>query len=169
MHLNSERQRKMGRQKDWSPLKDWEEVSSVCQLCLIFATPWTAAHQASISITNSRSPSNPCPLSWWCNLTIFSSVVPFSSCPKYFPASGSLPMSQLFASDGQNIGVSVSTSVFPVNTQDWYPLGWTGWISLQSKGLSRVFSSTTVQKHQFFGTQLFYSPTFNPYLTTEKL
>ena len=89
--------------------------------------------------------------------------------PKYFPASGSLPMSQLFASDGQNIGVSVSTSVFPVNTQDWYPLGWTGWISLQSKGLSRVFSSTTVQKHQFFGTQLFYSPTFNPYLTTEKL
>ena len=169
MQLNTERQWQMGRQKDWYPLKDWEEVSSVCQLCLIFATPWTAAHQASISITNSRSPSNPCPLSWWCNLTIFSSVVPFSSCPKYFPASGSLPMSQLFASDGQNIGVSVSTSVFPVNTQDWYPLGWTGWISLQSKGLSRVFSSTTVQKHQFFGTQLFYSPTFNPYQTTEKL
>ena len=112
---------------------------------------------------------NLCPLSWWCHLTISSSVVPFSSCPQYFPASGSLPMSQLFASGGQNIGVSVSTSVFSMNTQDWYPLGWTGWISLQSKGLSRVFSNTTVQKHQFFGAQLSYSPTLNPYLTTGKI
>ena len=96
---------------------------------------------------------NPCPLSRWCHPTISSSVVPFSSCPQSFPASGSFPMSQLFAPGGQSIGVSASTSVLPMNTQDW-PLGWTGWISLQSKGLSRVFSNTTVQKHQFFSTQL---------------
>ena len=97
---------------------------------------------------------NSCPLSWWCHPTISSSVVPFSSCPQSFPASGSFQMSQLFTSGGQSIGVSASTSVLPMNTQDWSPLGWTGWISLQSKGLSRVFSNTTVQKHQFFGTQL---------------
>ena len=111
---------------------------------------------------------NPCPLSWWCHLTISSSIIPFSYCPQYVPASGSLPMCQLFASGGQNIGVSVSTSVFPMNTQDGYPLVWTGWISLQYKGLSSVFSNTTVQKHQFFGAQLFYSPTLNPSLTTGK-
>ena len=93
------------------------------------------------------------PSSRWCHPTISSSIVPFSSCPRSFPASGSFPMSQLLASDGQSIGVSASTSVLPVNTQDWSPLGWTGWISLQSKGLSRVFSNTTVQKHQFFGAQ----------------
>ena len=97
---------------------------------------------------------NPCPLSQWCHPTISSSVVPFSSCPQSFPASGSFQMSQLFTSGGQSIGVSASTSVLPMNTQDWSPLGWTGWISLQSKGLSRVFSNTTVQKHQFFGAQL---------------
>ena len=97
---------------------------------------------------------NPCPLSQWCHPTISSSVIPFSSCPQSLPASGSFQMSQLFASGGQSIGVSVSTSVLPMNTQDSSPLGWTGWISLQSKGLSRVFSNTTVQKHQFFGTQL---------------
>ena len=97
--------------------------------------------------------SNPCPLSRWCHPTISSSVVLFSSCPQSFPASGSFPMSQLFASGGQNIGVSVSTLVLPMNTQDWSPLGWIGWISLQSKGLSRVFN-TTVQKHKFFGAQL---------------
>ena len=96
---------------------------------------------------------NPCPSSRWCHPTISSSVVPFSSSPQSFPALGSFPMSQLFASGVQSIGVSASTSVFPMNTQDWPPLGWTGWISLQSKGLSRVFSNTTVQKHQFFGTQ----------------
>ena len=83
---------------------------------------------------------NSCPLSWWCHLTISSSVVPFSSSLQSFPTSGSFQMSQHFASDGQNIGVSASTSVLPMNTQDWFPLGWTGWISLQSKGLSRVFS-----------------------------
>ena len=97
---------------------------------------------------------NPRPLSQWCHPTIFSSVVLFSSCPQSFPASGSFPMTQLFASGGQSIGVSASTSVHPMNTQDWFPLERTCWISLQSKGLSRVFSNTTVQKHQFFCTQL---------------
>ena len=96
--------------------------------------------------------SNPCPLSRWYHPTISSSVVPFSSCPQSFPASGSFQMSQLFIWGGQSIGVSASTSVLPMNTQDW-SLGWTGWISLQSKGLSRVFSNTTVQKHQFFSAQ----------------
>ena len=95
---------------------------------------------------------NSCPLSQWCHPTISSSVIHFS-CLQSFPASGSFPMSQLSTSGGQSIGVSVSTSVLPMNIQDWSPLGWTGWISLQSKGLSRVFSNTTVQKHQFFGTQ----------------
>ena len=97
---------------------------------------------------------NLCPLSRWCHLTISSSVVPFSSCLRSFSASGSFQMSQLFTSGGQNIGVSAATSVLPMNTQDWFPLGWTDWISLQSKRLSRVFSNTTVQKHQFFCTQL---------------
>ena len=96
---------------------------------------------------------NSCPLSQWCHPTILSSVVLFSSCPQSFPASGSFQMSQFFASGGHSTGVSASTSVLPMNYQDWSPLGWTGWISLQSKGLSRVFN-TTVQKHQFFGAQL---------------
>ena len=98
--------------------------------------------------------SNSSPLSQSCHPTLSSSVIPFSSCLQSFPASGSCQMSQLLASGGQSIGVSASTSVLPMNTQDRYPLGWTGWISLQSKGLSRVFSNTTVQKHQFFGAQL---------------
>ena len=97
---------------------------------------------------------NPCPLSRRCHPTISSSVIPFSFCPQSFPASGSFPMSQLFISGGQSIGVSASTSVLPMNTQNWSPLGWTGWISLQSNGLSRVFSNTTLQKHQFFDAQL---------------
>ena len=97
---------------------------------------------------------NPYPLSQWCHPTISSSVIPFSSCPQSFPVSGSFPMSQLFALGGQSIRVSASTSVLPVNTQDWSPLEWTGWIFLESKGLSRVFSNTTVQKHQFFDAQL---------------
>ena len=91
---------------------------------------------------------NPCPLSWWCHPTIPSAVIPFSSCPQSFPASGSFQISQLFAW-GESTEVSASTSVLPMNTQDWSPLGWTNCISLQSKGLSRVFSNTTVQKHQF--------------------
>ena len=101
--------------------------------------------------------SKSCPSSWWCHPTISSSVVPFSSCLQSCPASGSFPMSQFFTSRGQSIGVSASASVLPMNIQVWFPLGWTGWISLQSKGFSRVFSNTTVQKHQFFGT--LYSPT----------
>ena len=94
--------------------------------------------------------SNSCSSTWWCHPAISSSVVPFSSCPQSLPASGSFPVSQLFAWGGQGTGVSASASVLPMNTQDWSPLGWTGWISLQSKGLSRVFSNTTLQKHQFF-------------------
>ena len=98
--------------------------------------------------------SNSCPLSWWCHPTVSSFVIPFSSCLQSFPASESLQMSQFFASGGQSVGVSASISVLPMNIQDWFPLGWTGWISLKSKGLSIVFSNTTVQKHQFFGAQL---------------
>ena len=120
-------------------------------LVQLFATPWTTAHQASLSITNS-----------WSLLKLMSieSVMPSNHLirchllPSNCPASGSFPMSQFFASGGQIIGVSTSASVFPMNIQDWFPLGWTGSISLQSKGLSRIFSNTTVQKHQFFGTQL---------------
>ena len=97
---------------------------------------------------------NSCPLSRWCHPTISSSIIPFSSRSQFFPVSGSFHMSQLFTSGGQSIRVSASTSVLPMNTQDWSPLGWTGWIILQSKGLSRVFSNTTVQKHQFFSVQL---------------
>ena len=95
--------------------------------------------------------SNSCPLSWWCHPTISSSIVPFSSCLQSFPASGSFPMSQFFSSGSQSIGVSASASVLPMNIQDWFPLGLTGLIFLQSKGLSSI-SNTTVQKHQFFGT-----------------
>ena len=132
------------------------QFSSVQSLSCVrlFATTWTAARQASLSITNSRS---------LLKLMSIESVMPsnhlilcrsHSSCPQSFPASGAFQMSQLFTSGGQNIGVSASTSVLPMNTQTWSPLGWTGWISLQSKGLSRVFSNTTVQKHKFFGAQL---------------
>ena len=116
------------------------------------ATPWIAARQASLSITNPGVHSNSCPSSRWCHPAISSTVVLFSSCPQSFPASGSFQMSQFFASGGQIIGVSAS--VLPMNIPDWFPLGWTGWISLQSKGLSRVFSNTIIQKYQFFGSQL---------------
>ena len=100
-----------------------------------------------------RAYPNSCPLSPWCHSAISSSVIPFSSCFQFLPASGSFPMSQLFAWGGQSIGVSALASVLPMNTQDWSPLEWTDWISFQSKGLTRV-SNTTVQKHQFFSTQL---------------
>ena len=138
----------------------------------IFLVPPTSV-QFSCSVVSSSSWSQglqharlPCPLpspgvcsdshpsSWWCHPTISSSVIPFSSCLQSFSASGSFPMSQFFASDDWSIGVSALVSFLPKNTQDWSPLEWTGWISLQSKGLSRVFSNTTVQKHQVFGTQL---------------
>ena len=116
-------------------------------------------HESQYTRPPCRSPtpgvhSNSRPLSRWCHPAISSSVVPFSSCPQSLPASESFPMSQLFRWGGQSTGVSGLASALPVNTQDWSPLGWTGWIALQSKGLSRVFSNTTVQKHQFFGTQL---------------
>ena len=120
----------------------------------LLATPWIAARQASLSITNSGVHSDSHPLREWCHPTISSSVVPFSSCPQSLPASESFPMSQLFASGGQSTGVSALVSFLPKNTQGWSPSEWTGWISLQSKGLLRVFSNTTVPKHQFFGSQL---------------
>ena len=110
---------------------------------------------------NPRAYSNSCPLGRWCNPTISSSVILFSSHLQFFPASRTFQMSQPFTLGGQSIGVSASTSVLPMNIQDWFPLGWTGWISLQSKGLSRVSSNTTVQKHQFFGAQ----PSSHPHPT----
>ena len=124
---------------------------------VMFNSLWPHEWQHTRSPCPSPTPGvhpNLCPLSRWCHPTISSSVIPFSSCPQSFPGSESLQMSQFFASGGQSIGVSASTSVLPKNTQDWSPLGWTSWISLQSKGLSRVFSNTTVQKHPFFGPQL---------------
>ena len=120
----------------------------------LFATPWITARQASLSITNSQSPPKPMSIELVMPSNHLILCHPFSSCPQSFPSSGSFQMTQLFASGGQNIGVSTSTSVVPMNTQDWSPLVWTGWISLQSKGLERVFSSTVVQKHKFFGAQL---------------
>ena len=134
----------------------WSQFSSV-QLLSHARSLWSHELQHARPPCPSPTPGvhpNPCLLSRWCHPTISSSVIPFSSCLQSFPASGSFQMSQLFASSGQSIGVLASASVPPMNTQDWSLLGWTGWISVQSKGLSRVFSNTTVQKHQFFGTQL---------------
>ena len=122
---------------------------------LLFVTSWTAACRLLCPSLSYGVCSNSCPLSQWCHPTISSSVARLSSCLQSFPASGSFPMSGLFASGGQSIGASASASVLPMNIQDWFPLGRTGWISLQSKGLSRVFSNTTVRKPQFFSTQTF--------------
>ena len=119
----------------------------------LFATPWTAHARLPCPSPTPGACSNSCPSSQWCHPTISSSVI-CCSCLQSCPASGSFPVSQFFASGGQSIGVLASASVLPVNIQGWFPLGWTGFISLQSKGLSRVFSNTTVQKHQFFSTQL---------------
>ena len=137
-------------------VKMWVDLSSVQSLshAWLFATPWIAAHQASLSSPTPTVHPNPCPSSQWCHPAISSSVVPFSSCPQSLPASESFPMSQLFSWGGQITGVSALASFLLKNTQDLSPLEWTGWISLQSKGLSRVFSNTTVQKHQFFSVQL---------------
>ena len=135
----------------------WNQFSSVTQLYLTLCDPMDCSmpgRQNSGPSSTPRVYPNPCPLSRWCHPTVSSSVIPFSSCPQSFSASGSFQLSQLFASGGKIIGVSASTSVLPMNTQDWSPVGWSGWISLQSEGLSRVFSNTTVQKHQFFGAQL---------------
>ena len=142
-------------------------VSSVAQSCPTLWDPMDAARQASLSITNFRS---------LLKLISIESVIPFnhlilchplSSRLQSFPESGSFPMSQFFSSGGRSIGVSVSASVLPVNIQDWFPLGWTGWISLQSKGLSRVFPNTTVQEHQFFGA-FFIVQLSHPYMTIGK-
>ena len=140
----------------FSPITSWQ-ISSV-QFSHSVVSDSLRPHELQLARPPCPSPtprvhSNSRPSSQWCHPIISSSVVPFSACPQSFPASGSFHMSRLFASGGQSIGVSASTSVLPMNTQDW-SLGWTGWISLQSKGLSRVFSNTTVQKHQFLGTQL---------------
>ena len=144
----------------------------LCLLKVLCAVPWASAQFSHSVVSNASRPhesqhsrppcpsqtprvySNWCPSSRWCHPAISSSAVPFSSCLQSLPASGSFPLSQLFTWGGQSTGVSASSSVLPMNTQDWSPLGWTGWISLQSKGLSRVFSNTIVQKHQFFGGQL---------------
>ena len=136
-----------------SLMKLFSSVQSLSHVRL-FATPWIAACQAALSITTPRFHSNSCPSSQWCHPAISYSVVPFSSCPQSLPASESFPMSQLFASSGQSTGVSALASFLPKNTQDWSPLEWIGWISLQSKGLSRVFSNTTIQKLQFFDAKL---------------
>ena len=133
------------------------QFSSVQFSCsVVSGSLWSHEQQHATPPCPSPTPgvyANSCPFSQWCHSTISSSVVPFYSYHQSFPASGSFQMSQLFTSGGQSIGVSASTSVLPMNTQDWSSLGWTGWISLQSKGLSRVFSNTTIQKHQFFGGQ----------------
>ena len=116
----------------------------------LFATPWTAAHEAALSSLSPRLCSNSSPLSQWCHLTVLSSATPFSFCLWSFPVSGSFPVSWLFPSGSQNIGASASPSVLPMNIQGWFPLGLTDLISLQSRGLSRIFYNTTAQKHQFF-------------------
>ena len=135
----------------------------------LFATPWTVARQASLSITNSQSLLKLMSIELVIPSNISSFVIPFSSCFQSFPASGSFLMSQYFASDGQSIRASASAPVLPMNIQDLFPLGFMGLISLQSKGLSRVFSNTTVQKHQLFGTQLsLWSNSHNLYMTTRK-
>ena len=136
-------------------------VSSVQLLSHIqlFATLWTAAYQASLSIINSQSMLKLMSIESVMPPNLSSSAVPFSSCLQSSPASGSFPMSQLFSPHGQSVGASASASVLPMNIQDWFPLGLTGLISLLSKGLSRAFSNTTVQNHQLFGTQLLYGPT----------
>ena len=118
----------------------------------LFATTWAA--RIPCASPSPRACSNSCPLNQWCHSIISSSVVPLSSPFQFFPTSGFLPMSQFFTSGDQSIGVSASASVLPMNIQDWFPLGWTGLNSLQSNGLSRAFSNTTVQKHQFFSVQL---------------
>ena len=137
------------------------EFSSVTQSCLTLRPHELQHARPPCSSPTPGVHPNPCPLSRWCHPIILSSISPFCSCPQSFPASGSFQMSQFFTSSSQSIGVSASASVLPVNIQDWFPLGWTSWISLQSKGLSRVFSNATVQKHQFIGTQLSLQSNFH--------
>ena len=145
--------------KEGDGMKDRSEGQSVSQFSRSVVSDSLRPHEAQRARPPCPSPtpgvhSDSRPSSQWCQAAISSSVIPFSSYPQSLPASESFSMSQLFARGGQSSGVSASASVLPKNTQDWSPLGWTGWISLQSKGFSRVFSNTTVQKHQFFDTQL---------------
>ena len=143
------------------------QFSSVAQSCLTLRP-----HLQHVSLPcPSPTPgafSNSSPSNWWCHPTTSSSVIPFSSCPQSFPISGSVPMSQFFASGEQNIGASAPASVLPMSIQDWFPLGLPGLISLKYKGLSRVFFNTSVQKHQFFGTQFSLQSNSHPYMTTGK-
>ena len=143
-----------GSSKNNNMTTNWISSVHLLRRVWLFATPQTAARQASLSITNSQSLLKLMSIESVMPYNHLILYVPFSSCPQSLPASGSFPMSQLFASGGQSIGVSASTLVPSMNVQDWFPLGWTGWISLVSKGLSRVFSNTTVQKHQFLGAQV---------------
>ena len=156
--------------KDTNQFVQWELIHSLVYLDMVFPSSSVQFSRSVVSDSlrphesqHARPPwpsptprvhSNSCPLSQWCHPAIASSVAPFSSCPQSLPASESFPMNQLFTWGGQSAGVSALASFLPKNTQDWSPSEWTGWISLQSKGLSRVFSNTTVQKHQFYGTQL---------------
>ena len=153
MVRNKKRERK-GVQRKRRKNGWWLQFSSVDQSCPTLCDPNEPHHaRPCCPSPTPRAHPNSCPFSWWCHPTISSSVVPFSSCPQSFPASESFPVSQLFTSGGQSIGVSASTSVLPMNIQDRSPLGRTGWISLQSKRLSRVFSNTTVLKQQFFSAR----------------
>ena len=132
-----------------------QSIQFSCSVMSASLRPHLPQHdRLSCPTPTSRACSNPCPLSGWCHPTISSSVVPFSFCPQSLPASKSFPTNQLFAWGCQSTGVSASASVLLMNIEDWFPLGWTGWISLQSKGLSRVFSNTTIQKHQFISLLL---------------
>ena len=144
----------------------WVQFSSVQSLrhVWLFAIPWTAAYLLPCLSPTPGACSISCPSSQWCYPAISSSVVPVSTCLQSFPASGSFPMSQFFSSGDQSIGVSASASVLPINIQDLFPWGLTGWISLQSKGLLRVFSNTTVQKYQIFGAQLSSQSNFHIYI-----
>ena len=143
------------------------QFSSVTLSCQTLCDPMNRSTPGLPALTPWVHP-NPCPLSWWCHPTILSYVVPFSSCLPSFPASGSFQMSQLFASGGQSIGVSASTSVLPKHIQDWFPLGWTGLISLQSKGLSRVFSNTSSKTSILWCSGFFIVQLSHPYMTTGK-
>ena len=147
-------------------LNQSELVSSVAQSCLSLQPHGLQQARLPCPSPMPGAYSNSGSLSWWCHPIISSSVVPFTSCLQSFSASGSFPVNWFLASGGQSIGASASTSVLLMNIQDWFPLGWTGWISLQSKGLSRVFSNTTIQKHQFFGAQFLYSPTVTSHIHT---
>ena len=158
--------KKTNKQTNKNLLKSNTQFSSVTQLCPILCDPMNRT-KSGLPVHHQLPESTQIHVHWVGD-AISSSVVPFS-CPQSFPASGSFPVSQLFASGGQSTGVSASTSVLPMNTQDWSPLGWTGWTSLQSKGLSRVFCNTTVQKHQLFQCSAFFTVQLShPYITTGK-